>query len=82
MSLSLVTETYIVAISMITWCIVIGATVLGPVILCGGCSNPECLEMERYQSLWSDASKVEVVEVGDVTLSFDNDRNMILKRLS
>ena len=51
MSLSLVTETFIAAISTSTWCVDTGATIMF-VTLCRGSSNPECLEMVRYTCSW------------------------------
>ena len=50
------------------------------VTLCRGSSNPECLEMVRSTCSWEmgDATKVAVVAVGVIHLSFGSDRILVL----
>lgn len=76
MSLSLVTETYIAAISTSTWCVDTGVTDH----VCNsmqGSSQPECLNMTIYVFI-GDATKVTVVVVGVINLYFGTDRILVL----
>ena len=77
MSLSLVTETYIAAVSASTWCVDTGAT------------DHVCNTMQGFQQsrmlrdgeiyvFMGDATKVAVVAVGVVTLSFGFNRILVL----
>ena len=77
MSLFLVTETYISAISTSTWCVDTGATDHVCISMQGFQQSKMLREGEIYVFM-GDATEVAVVAVGDVTLSFDNYRILIL----
>ena len=76
MSLSLDTETFIAAISTSTWYVYIGATdhVCNSML---GFQQSRMLRDGEIYVFMGDATKVAVVAVGDVTLSFDNDRILV-----
>jgi hypothetical protein len=77
MSLSLVTETYIAAISTSTWCVDTGATDH----VCNslqGFQRTRMLRDGEIYVLMGDATKVPVVAVGIITLIFGDDRILVL----
>ena len=77
MSLSLVTETFIAAISTSTWCVDTGATDH----VCNSMQGFQQSRMLRDGEIYvfmGDATKVAVVAVGVIHLSFGSDRILVL----
>ncbi|KAL8120252.1 hypothetical protein AgCh_017415 [Apium graveolens] len=77
MSLSLVTETFIAAISTSTWCVDTGATDH----VCNSMQGFRLSRMLRDGEIYvfmGDATKVAVVAVGVIHLSFSSDRILVL----
>ncbi|KAL8116714.1 hypothetical protein AgCh_023023 [Apium graveolens] len=77
MSLSLVTETFIAAISTSTWCVDTGATDH----VCNSMQGFQLSRMLRDGEIYvfmGDATKVAVVAVGVIHLSFGSDRILVL----